>query len=323
MNIINTLKAVKKTIKEKKKYFIKNYIKNKGYIPDKIYIPKYYKEHYGKVLNITHPKTIAEKNQWMKLYYRDPLFVLMSDKYRNRFYIEKVTGKDYSVPLLGVWKKFEDIDFSSLPKSFVLKTNHDNHPIFVLDKDSADFEAIKRQIYEKLRISKYYKTREWGYKNIKRCVFAEELLGDGIHEFLDYKFFCFNGKVKYLYVFTDSTDGKNGKMTFFDRDFNRMPIKLYKCRTTNKNISKPENFEEMISLAEELAKDIPFVRVDMFNVEGRIYVGEFTFYPSNGFLSYKPEEYDEIIGSYLTLPEKNGWKKLKNRDKQWLKKSLM
>ncbi len=321
MNIIDKLKKIKKEIKENYKYFIKNYIKKQGYIPDRFYIPKYYKEHKGKVLNIIHPKTIAEKVQWIKLYYRDPLFTLLSDKYRNRFYIEKVTGKNYSVPLLGVWEKYEDIDFSALPKSFVLKTNHDNHTILVLDKDKTDFEPIRRYIYEKLHISKYYKTREWGYKNIKRCILAEELLGDGIHELLDYKFFCLNGKVRYMYVFTESTNGKDGKMAFYDRDFNRMPLVHYKCPMSDRDVPKPDNYEEMIALAEELAKDIPFVRVDMYNVEGRIYVGEFTFYPSSGFLVYKPEEYNEIIGSWLTLPEKNGWKKI-DRDNKWIKEKI-
>ncbi len=247
----------------------------------------------------------------------------MADKYRNRLYIEKITGKDYSVPILGKWDRAEDIDFSTLPKSFVIKTNHDSHPYIVLDKDKADLEDIRHRLYVKLNISKYISSREWAYKNIKRCIIAEELLGDGKTELLDYKFFCFNGEPKYLDIFSESTDGKHGKINFFDMNFNRLPIKHKKHPIGDKPIPKPENFEEMVSLAKLLSQNIPFIRVDMFNVKGKIYIGELTFYPAGGIPLYEPREAQEMIGSWLELPEKNGWKKLKNRDKQWLKKSLM
>ena len=303
------------------KFFKKYYIKKKGYMPDSKYIPIYYKEKMGKDLDLNNPKTIAEKLHWMKLYYRDPLFVLLADKYRNRFYVEKVTGKDYSVPVLGKWKRVGQIDFDALPDKFVLKTNHDDIPILILDKKNTDLQKIKEILFEKLHTSKYVSGREWSYKNIKRCIFAEELLGDGVHELLDYKFFCFNGEVKYIYIFSDSIDGKHGKMNFFDKDFNPMPFKHNKYPPSDKEIPKPDNYEEMVSLAEQLSQNIPFVRVDMFNVEGKIYVGEFTFYPSNGILSYDPPEYEEIIGSWLTLPEKDGWKKL-DRDNKWIRETL-
>ena len=290
-------------------------------MPDSLYIPKYYKEKMGKDLDLNNPKTIGEKLHWMKLYYRDPLFVLLADKYRNRFYVEKVTGQDYGVPLLGLWKRPKDIDFDALPDKFVIKTNHDDIPILILDKKTADFGKLREVLYKKLHTSKYVSGREWSYKNIRRCIFAEELLGDGIHELLDYKFFCFNGEVKYIYIFSESTDGKHGKMDFFDRDFNPMPFKHNCYPPSDRTLPKPERFEEMVALADKLSKDIPFVRVDMFNTEGKIYVGEFTFYPSNGLLSYDPPEYEDIIGSWLHLPEKEEWKKL-DRDNNWIRDKL-
>jgi len=321
MNIIDKLKKIKKVIREKNKYFKKNYLKNKGYIPDKYYLPIIYKEKYGKKLNLKNPTLFCEKLQWYKLYYRDPLFTLMADKYRNRLYIKKVTGKDYSVPLLGVWRKAEDIDFNTLPDKFVLKTNHDSHPFIVLDKNLVDLEDIRHRLYVKLNISKYLSSREWGYKNIKRCIIAEELLGDGKTELLDYKFFCFKGEVKYFDVFTESTDGKHGKINFFDMNFNRLPIKHRIINVGDKPIEMPKNFEEMVSLAKQLSKDIPFVRVDMFNVEGKIYIGELTFYPGAGIPLYEPREAQEMIGSWFELPEKEGWKKL-DRDNKWIKETL-
>ena len=321
MKHTNGFKAVKRFIILNFKFFKKYYIKKKGYMPDSKYIPIYYKEKMGKDLDLNNPKTIAEKLHWMKLYYRDPLFVLLADKYRNRFYVEKVTGKDYSVTVLGKWKRVGQIDFDALPDKFVLKTNHDDIPILILDKKNTNLQKIKEILFEKLHTSKYVSGREWSYKNIKRCIFAEELLGDGVHELLDYKFFCFYGEVKFIYIFSNSTDGKRGKMNFFDKDFNPMPFMHYKYPPNSRAIPKPDNYGEMVALAEKLSQNIPFVRVDMFNVEGKIYVGEFTFYPSNGILSYDPPEYEEIIGSYLPLPEKNGWKKI-NRDNKWIRSNM-
>ena len=321
MSLIKQLKALKKTIKEKNKFFKKNYIKNKGYLPDRVIISGLYKKKYGEKINLKNPTLFSEKTQWIKLYYRDPLFIIMADKYKNRFYIEKITGENYSVPLLGVWKRAEDIDFDALPSRFVLKTNHDSHPIPVLDKESADLEEIRHKLYVKLNISKYLSGREWPYKNMKRCIIAEEFLGDGVHELRDYKFFCFNGKPKYFVVFTESTDGKHGKMNFYDMDCNSLPIRHRKHPPSDKTIELPGNFNKMVALSEKLSKDIPFVRVDMFNVEGKIYVGELTFFPSNGMPLYETKESLELVGSWFDLPNKNGWKKLK-RDNKWIKEVL-
>ncbi|MBQ7257023.1 MAG: glycosyl transferase [Abditibacteriota bacterium] len=307
--------SFKKSFREEIRFRYKYYIKRKMYIPDRIMLKKLYMEKTGKKLNLINPKTFSEKLQWMKLYYRRPLFTIMADKYRNRFYVEKITGKDYSVPLLGKWDRPEDIDFNNLPNEFVLKTNHDDKPILILDKERENYQKIRHDLYVKLNTSFYAVAREWAYKNIKRCIYAEELLGDGKTPLLDYKFFCFDGEVKFLYIFSDSTDGKHGKMNFYDRDFEEAPFNHWHYPKNENPIPKPENFDEMVALAEQLSKDIPFVRVDMFNVKGKIYVGEFTFYPTGGYVNFEPKEYDEIIGSWLKLPFM--WKKKKEIDLEW------
>ena len=294
-------------------------------LPTRIFVPKYYEYRMGKKMDLRHPKLFSEKLNWMKVYYHDPLFTLCADKYRMRKYVEKILGPGYTVPLLGKWDRAEDIDFASLPDRFVLKANHDGGPIICADKASFDCEAARALLSKKLNTSQYAKGREWSYKNIKRCIIAEDLLGDGTSFLNNYKFFCFYGEPKYLQVESENESAKEFKVDYFDMEFNELPFKsgLQKANNTPK---KPGSFEEMKNVAVKLSsygEGIPLVRVDMYYTGSRIYIGELTFYTGNGMIDYDPPEWDGIIGKWMVLPKKNGWRQQKGRDNAWIKKTLL
>lgn len=288
---------------------------------DRVFVPKYYYKRLGKKMNVKNPKLFSEKLNWLKIYYHDPLYTICADKYRMREYVNKVLGEGYTVPLLGKWDKAEDIDFNLLPDKFVLKTNHDGCPIICTDKSKLDIESTKKLLNEKLKKNFYARGREWAYKNIKRLIFAEEFLETN-GELIDYRFFCFNGSPKIVHITSEHTDAKHGKSDYFDVDFNLLPFHGRSLPATNTPV-KPENYGTMVKVAKKLSEygKFPFVRVDMYNVNGKIYIGELTFYPSNGMVYYEPTEWNEILGSYLILPKKNGWKREK-RDKKWMAKIL-
>jgi len=295
-------------------------------IPDKAFVKIYYQKTMGRKIDLREPKLLSEKLNWMKLYYHDPLFTVCSDKYRMREYVKLILGEGYTPKLLGKWDRAEDIDFNMLPNQFVIKTNHDGGPIVCLDKRLFDCETARSKLKEKLNRDYYHRGREWSYKNIKRCIFAEELLGDGKEDLVDYKFFCFWGEPKVLYTTSEHTDAKHGGIDYFDMGFRHLPVKHgIDYPQAQKIPQKPNSFEEMIEVARRLSsygEGIPFVRVDLYSVNGRIYVGEMTFYPTNGMIDYDPPEWNRITGDYLQLPRKNGWKYQKGRDNEWIKNVL-
>lgn len=296
----------------------------KRFVPSRIFLKKYYFERLGKQIDFDHPKLLSEKLNWLKIYYHDPLMTLCADKYRMRRYVKRALGADYTPRVLGVWSSPKEIDFDTLPKKFVLKTNHDGCPIICIDKNKLDINATRDQLAEKLRADYYLRGREWSYKNIKRLIFAEEFLEtpDG-DDLVDYKIFCFNGDPKYIRVTSEHTDPKHGRVDHFDLDFCHLPF-VDSWQPADHQPNKPENLAEMIEIAKKLASfgDFPFVRVDLYSIGDKIYVGELTFYPKNGMLCYHPEEWNKITGDYLTLPKKNGWRKIKGRNKKWLRQAL-
>lgn len=274
-------------------------------ISDKAYLSAMYRAAFGKKLNWDAPKTYNEKLQWLKLYDRNPKYTVLVDKYLVREYVADTIGEKYLIPLLGVWQNPNDISFEALPEKFVLKCNHNSGLGMCIckDKSNLDVDKVKQKIEEGLRQNYYLTGREWCYKNVEPRIIAEEFIEDNSGDLKDYKFMCFGGKVKCSFVCTERFSEKGLRVTFFDRNWNRMPFERHYPADENP-IIRPEKYEEMIELAEKLAQDYPFVRVDLYEVNGKIYFGELTFYPGSGLEEFTPEEWDEIIGSWITLPRK-------------------
>lgn len=274
-------------------------------IPDDIYIRINYLIYKNKICNLKNPKSLTEKLQWIKLYDRNPSYIVMVDKYAVRKYISETLGEEYLIPLLGVWEKFDDIDFNSLPNQFVLKCNHDSGSLVICkDKSSLNIEETKRKINKCLKRNYYYHAREWPYKNVKPKIICEKYMVDesGI-ELKDYKLMCFNGKVKYAHVCLNRYSSKGFNVDFYDPNWKPLPFEMYRPRSDNL-IPKPKTFDKMIQFAEKLSKDIPYLRVDFYEVDGKLYFGELTFFPCSGFQEFKPKSYDYVLGSFIELPPK-------------------
>lgn len=271
-------------------------------IPDKLFIQMKYYSVFGKINNFKEPETFNEKLQWLKLYDRNPIYTNLVDKYEVRKYIAKTIGEQYLIPLIGVWDKYEDIDFSKLPNQFVLKCTHDSGGLVICtDKSKFDFETAKKKINESLNRNFYYKCREWPYKNIKPRIICEKYMVDesGV-ELKDYKFMCFNGEVKCSFVCLNRNLSEGLNVDFYDIDWNSMPFERH-YPSSGKVIPKPKNYNKMIEFAERLSKDIMFVRVDFYEVNGKLYFGELTFYPGSGLEEFTPESYDYLLGSWIDL----------------------
>lgn len=278
-----------------------------GWLPDKLYLKWIYFLETGTRLNLDNPQRYNEKLQWLKLYDHNPLYTTLVDKYAVKDYVTNQVGSEYIVPCLGVWNNAKDIDWEKLPKQFVLKTNHDsgNNGVFICrDKSKIDKVKWTKCINQSLRRDTSIPGREWPYKNVKRCVFAEQYLEDTTGELRDYKFFCFDGVVKYLFIATERQSGGEVKFNYFDADFNDLGI-VQHHPMSDKMIEKPQLFEQMKELAAKLSKGLPEVRVDLYEVNGRIYFGEYTFFHHGGVVPFHPDKWDFIWGEQIHLPEAN------------------
>ena len=277
-----------------------------NYLSDKIYLKLKYKMLMKKELDLYNPKTFNEKLQWLKLYDRNPEYTKMVDKYDVKEYVSKIIGEEYVIPTIGVYEKFDNIDFAKLPNQFVMKCTHDSGGIIICkDKKKLDINLARKKINKSLRNNYYYKHREWPYKNVKPRIIIEKYLDDGKNSQLnDYKIMCFNGKAKCSFVCSERDNKDLGlAVTFFDLDWNRMPFERH-YRSSDKVILKPKNYNKMIELSEKLSENIPFVRVDWYEINGKLYFGELTFFPGAGFEEFTPEEWDYKIGDMLELPKK-------------------
>lgn len=278
-----------------------------GCLPDKTYLSWIYQLECGHRLNLNHPQRYNEKLQWLKLYYRDSLWTKLVDKYGVKELVSERVGSEYIVPCLGVWNRGEDIEWDKLPDRFVLKTNHDsgNNGVFICkDKAKIDKGRWIKKINASLRRDTSIPGREWPYKDVERCVFAEKYLEDATGELRDYKFFCFDGIVKYLFIATERQSGGEVKFNYFDADFNDLGI-VQQHPMSAKKIEKPKMFEQMKELAAKLSKELPEVRVDLYEVDGKIYFGEYTFFHHGGMVSFHPDKWDFIWGENIVLPKAN------------------
>lgn len=274
------------------------------FVSDEKYIQMKYRIIFGQDINLDNPLTFNEKMNWLKLNYRNPIMTLMADKYWVKQYVAKVIGKEYVVPCYGHWKKLEELDFKQLPAVFFLKSNQDSGGGVLIDqRKGVDMKALKNRFSAK-NITKnnwFWVSREWGYKHIEPCILAEEFLDEGTgHELQDYKFWCFNGKPTYIYI---TNKGKVIKENFYDMNFNPVEIN-HGFDSHVPEFNKPSNFEKMKEIAAILSKDLPFVRIDFFNVNNKLYFGECTFYDWGGLRPFAKKETDLYLGTLLELPPK-------------------
>lgn len=269
--------------------------------PDEFYIKKLYKLRFGRELDLAEPRSFNEKLNWLKLNYHNPLQPALADKYWAKIIVAKMIGEQYVVPCYGHWKSVEDIDYEKLPDRFFLKSNQDSSGGILVDKkEGVDKNAIKKKFSDKqIKRNWFWRGREWAYKYIEPCILAEEYLDEGTgHELHDYKFLCFNGKPTYMYI---TNKGKVIKENFFDMDFNPVGID-HGFERVVPEFNKPSNFEKMKELAAILSKDLPFVRIDFFNVKDRLYFGECTFYDWGGLRPFK-SDWDLKLGELLDLTD--------------------
>lgn len=280
------------------------YIKRHFKSPSDVIYHVFFKR-VGYYPNFNNPKTFNEKLQWLKLNNHNPLYTKLVDKAEVKYYVSSIIGDEYIIPTLGLWDRFEDIDFSKLPDQFVLKCTHDSGGLVICkDKHKLDFVSAKQKIKKSLSTNYYYLGYEWPYKNVKPRIIAEQFMEDSkTGEMRDYKFYVFNGKAKILKLATDR-DVNSGEvnMDFYDMDFNHLPFRRGHPNSP-KSLEKPSQFQLMKTLAEKLASNIPFVRVDFYEVNGKVYFGEMTFFPASGWVAFDPQEWDYTLGSWLELPK--------------------
>lgn len=270
-------------------------------LPEKIYLKKIFKLKFGFNLDLKNPKTIHEKLIWLRLNERNPLHTLCTDKYAVREYIKNKIGDKYLIPLVFHTDDPAEIIPENLPDyPFIIKTNHAcRGEIIVKDKLQIDWNWVQKTLKKSLKSNFYYKGREWQYKNIEPCIVVEKLLLDKNFNIpYEYKFHCCNGRVKFIEVYIDKYVDK--KLNFYDPNWN-----ILDCRVSTvdngKDFKKPEVLNKMKSLAEILARDFIFVRVDFYNFGSEIYFGELTFTPVGGFQKYIPSKWNRTFGDKLKL----------------------
>lgn len=274
------------------------------WLPDALYLKIMFRLKMGYGLNLNTPKTFNEKLQWLKLYNRKPEYTKMVDKYDAKKIAERILGKEYVIPTLGVWNSFEDIDFSSLPDQFVLKTTNGGGGggvVICRDKNNFDKLSAEEHLNASLRSSIYKNLKEWPYKNVRPRILAEEYKVDESGELRDYKFYCFNGEPKVFLVASERFSGHRTYFDYFDMDGNHLP---FTQGGMNNPITPmlPSTFEEMKQAAEKLSQGIAHVRIDLYSVDEKVYFGEFTFFDSSGFEKFCPQEWDLTFGEWLNQP---------------------
>lgn len=277
-------------------------------IPDKLYLQIVYRRNMGKFLNLKNPITFQEKLQWLKLYNRKSIYTTMVDKYEAKKYVANIIGGKYVIPTLGIWEKAECIDFGKLPDKFVLKTTHDSGGVIVCcNKSQLNIEEVIKNLNNRLHTNVFYTTREWPYKNVKPRIIAEEYIEmPNATEMVDYKIYCFSGMPMYIQVIQDRMT--NETIDFFNlkwehQDFTGLQQKSKKSKKSKKIINKPLNLDEMIKIAAKLSKNIPFVRIDLYNISGRIYFGEITFFPLSGLGNFTPTSWNIKMGNLINIEQ--------------------
>lgn len=280
------------------------------FISDKVYLDVLFRATFSRRIDWDNPTTFNEKLQWMKVYYRKPSMTQMVDKCAVKAIVKDLIGEMHVIPTIGLWDAFDDIDFDELPSQFVLKCTHDSGGLIIVkDKDKLNRKEARAIINKSMNRNYYWVGREWPYKEVKPRIIAEQLMinshdsngYDG--ELRDYKFFCFSGEPQYLFIASDrNTPGREVKFDYFDMEFNRLPVAQSVHPNSEYAIEKPKSFDTMVSIARKLSAGFPQVRIDLYEIDGEVYFGEYTFFHCGGFDPFIPEEYDYIWGDKIKLP---------------------
>lgn len=273
-----------------------------NFLPDKAYLKAVFKAETGYPLNLVHPRTYNEKLQWIKLYDRKPEYVVYADKYKVREYISKTLGDQYLIPLIGMYKKAEEIPWNGLPNRFVLKCNHASGTnIICKNKAELDIPSTEKTLNAWLKKNAFWGAREWCYKDIEPCIICEEFIEtqDG-NTPDDYKFMCFNGVPRLIQVHHDRYGDHT--LDYYTPEWKKADLQRIDAQISAKEVEKPEKLDEMLSIAERLSKDMYYARIDLYHVNGKIYFGEITLYPTGGFSTFTRHEDDLLLGSYIKLP---------------------
>ena len=275
-------------------------------ISDKKFIELDYKCMIGKKLYLDNPKTFNEKLQWLKLNNHKDIYTKMVDKYEAKKYVSNIIGDEYIIPTLGIYNSFDEIDFNILPNQFVIKCTHDSGGLYICkDKNSFNKKDAKEYINSHFKKNYYNEHREWPYKNVKPRIIVEKYMEDDQSKnIVDYKFFCFDGSPNLLYV-SDGSHTNNQRIAFFDKNYNQLDIKRTDYNDYEKVPNKPKNFEKMKEFASILSKNIPHLRVDFYEINGKLYFGELTFFTGSGFVPFKDEKWNKKLGDMIKLPIKN------------------
>lgn len=277
-------------------------------IPDSIYLKIKFNKIMGHSLDLKNPKTFNEKLQWLKLHDRNPNYSLLVDKYEVKKIISDKIGSGYIVPTLGIWDSIDDVEINNLPNEFVLKCTHDSGSYAICkNRLSFDMEKVREKFRDSMSTNFYWLAREYPYKNVRPRVIAEKYMVDdssvdvSAQELTDYKFYCFNGYVDCVMICYDRASGDT-KFYFFDQNWELKRInKRGKEAPLNFSLPKPMCIKEMFDIAAKLSVGIPFVRIDLYQSNNKVYFGEMTFYPQGGWdPNYLPET-DNYFGSLIDL----------------------
>ncbi len=266
-------------------------------ISDEKAVIRYYKSHTNGIApNLKNPQKFSEKLQWYKLYNKDPLMEKCADKYDVREYITACGYEHLLNECYGVYNAVDEINIDELPQSFVLKAAHSSGMnLIVHDKDKIDWKTENKLMRLWLKLDNYWSGREWVYKNMKKRIVAEKYLEDESGGLLDYKFYCFNGQPRFVQLEVGRYTSNNTR-NFYDMDWNLMPFGKEIPHNPDIIVEKPYAFEEMKQIAADLSKPFSYVRVDLYQVQGKVFFGELTFFPAGGAPDFVPSEYDKIVG---------------------------
>lgn len=280
------------------------------WLPDETYIKLQYRYVTKRKLNLQNPVRYNEKLQWLKLYDHKPEYTLFVDKYRVKEYVANKIGEKYIIPTLGCWDNAEKIDFDSLPDEFVLKCNHDSKSVIICrDKSKFDRTRAIKRLNAGLKRNHFAYGREWPYKNVKPVILAEKYMEDETGGLQDYKVMCFNGVPRLIQLhqgrFTDHYTHDIFDAQWVHQNFNQKgEVYAQEC------CKRPEFLDEMLALSAKLAENVPHLRVDWYYVNHQLYFGELTFFDASGYLDFEPDEYNEILGSWIELPHSDTVKKM-------------
>ena len=268
---------------------------------DRIYLKMLFPLSTGYKLDLDNPQTYNEKLQWMKIHYRKPEFTSMVDKFEAKEYAMRIIGDNYIIKNYGVWNTFDEIEFDELPMEFVLKTTHDQGGVVIVkDKNKFNKKEAKKKLEKHLKRKHFYLTREWPYKDIKPRILAEELLFNDEKTLpADYKFYCFHGEPKIILIATERGQG-NTKFNYYDMNLKLLDLTLSGPQSV-RIIEMPKGLSKMIKLSRLLSAGLPHIRVDFYEIKGKVFLGELTFFDSGGMASFYPPRWDHVWGSWIDL----------------------